>query len=295
MFRPGRPDIDTLPAEQLPRLVQGVLEEIRKPGPVPEDFPGAVARALAEAQARIGALRFAEAARGLDDALAEARAKAGADARNLAALQAQTQENAKGHATLLAERGRVSRLQLRYREAAGFYTEAATALSFDPAAAWANLIHAGNALYDQGNEFGDNAALMEAIAAYTSALVLTPRERVPLDWATTQNNLGNALQTLGAREGGTARLEEAAAAFRLALTERTRERVPLDWAFSRHTLGNALAILAERTGDRARLVEAIACMRDAAQVYREGNVGDWLPEAEKRIEAMEAALAAMKQ
>jgi hypothetical protein len=32
------------------------------------------------------------------------------------------------------------------------------------------------------------------------------RERVPLDWAMTQNNLGTALSTLGQRESGTERL-----------------------------------------------------------------------------------------
>jgi hypothetical protein len=41
---------------------------------------------------------------------------------------------------------------------------------------------------------------------------------VPLDWATTQNNLGNALWRLGERESGTARLEEAVAAFDACLT-----------------------------------------------------------------------------
>ena len=40
---------------------------------------------------------------------------------------------------------------------------------------------------------------------------------MPLDWATTQNNLGNALAGLGDRESGTARLEEAVAAYRAAL------------------------------------------------------------------------------
>jgi hypothetical protein len=44
-----------------------------------------------------------------------------------------------------------------------------------------------------------------------------PREQIPLDWATTQNNLGGALQTLGEREGGTARLDQAVAAYRTAL------------------------------------------------------------------------------
>src|SRR5215213_6794316 len=69
--------------------------------------------------------------------------------------------------------------------------------------------------------------LEEAIAAYRAALEEWTRERVPLDWATTQNNLGTALQALGERESGTARLEEAVAACRAALEEWTRERVPL--------------------------------------------------------------------
>jgi len=47
---------------------------------------------------------------------------------------------------------------------------------------------------------------------------------VPLDWATTQNNLGTALCRLGARESGTARLEEAVSAYRAALLEYTRDR-----------------------------------------------------------------------
>ena len=66
------------------------------------------------------------------------------------------------------------------------------------------------------------------------------RERVPLDWAMTQNNLGDALRALGERESGTARLEEAVAAYRPALVassevveirrpdERCRRRWPSD-------------------------------------------------------------------
>ena len=72
------------------------------------------------------------------------------------------------------------------------------------------------------------------------------RERVPLQWATTQSNLGTALQTLGARESGTARLEEAVAAYRDALKEWTRERVPLDWATTQNNLETALRVLDER-------------------------------------------------
>jgi hypothetical protein len=72
------------------------------------------------------------------------------------------------------------------------------------------------------------------------------RERVPLDWAMTQNNLGGALLRLGERESGTARLEEAVAAFRAALEEMTRERVPLDWAMTQNNLTKCLAVLDER-------------------------------------------------
>ena len=69
--------------------------------------------------------------------------------------------------------------------------------------------------------------------------------------------------------------------------------MPLDWAATQHTLANVLATLAARTKDRARITEAIASMRDAAEVYRQGNVAYWLPIAVQRIAAMEATLAKM--
>ena len=96
-------------------------------------------------------------------------------------------------------------------------------------------------MYRQGDEFGDNAALINSIAIWKEISGREyPRERVPLDWAMTQKNLGTALATLGERESGTARLEEAVAAYRAALEERTRERVPLDWAMTQMNLGTAL-------------------------------------------------------
>jgi hypothetical protein len=79
--------------------------------------------------------------------------------------------------------------------------------------------------------------LEQAVAAYRAALEERTRDRVPLQWAGTQNNLGTALATLGERESGTARLEEAVAAYRAALEERTRDRVPLQWAGTQMNLG----------------------------------------------------------
>ena len=102
------------------------------------------------------------------------------------------------------------------------------------------------------------------------------RERVPLDWATTQNNLGNALSRLGERESGTAQLEEAVAAYRAALEEKTRERVPLDWAATQNNLGNALSTLGERESGTARLEEAVAAYRAALEEWTRERVPlDW--------------------
>jgi tetratricopeptide (TPR) repeat protein len=96
---------------------------------------------------------------------------------------------------------------------------------------------AGNALGNLGERESGTARLEEAVTAFRAALKERTRERVPLDWATTQNNLGTALWNLGEREIGTARLEEAVTAFRAALKEYTRERVPLQWATTQNNLG----------------------------------------------------------
>ena len=73
-----------------------------------------------------------------------------------------------------------------------------------------------------GERESGTARLEEAVAAYRLALQERTRERVPLDWAGTQNNLGLTLSRLAERESGTARLEEAVATYHAALEERTR-------------------------------------------------------------------------
>ena len=94
---------------------------------------------------------------------------------------------------------------------------------------------------------------------------------MPLQWATTQNNLGSALAALGERESGTARLEQAVDAYRAALTEPTRERLPLDWASSTGRLGVAQTVLAERTGDARVANAALSQIELALATAREGG------------------------
>jgi tetratricopeptide (TPR) repeat protein len=108
----------------------------------------------------------------------------------------------------------------------------------------------GTALGTLGAREGGTARLEEAVAAFRAALEEGTRERVSLQWATTQTSLGTALGMLGAREGGTARLEEAVAAYRAALEEQTRERVPLQWATTQTNLGTALQALGAREAGR---------------------------------------------
>ncbi|MGO9741557.1 MAG: tetratricopeptide repeat protein [Roseiarcus sp.] len=134
----------------------------------------------------------------------------------------------------------------------------------------------GLALRALGGRESGTSRLEQAVAAFRAALEEFTRERVPLDWAATQNNLGNALQTLGGRESGTARLEEAVAAYRAALEERTRERVPLHWATTQNNLGATLSELGKREIGTARLDKAVAAFRAALEEFARERVPlDW--------------------
>jgi tetratricopeptide (TPR) repeat protein len=166
------------------------------------------------------------------------------------------------------------------------------------------------------------------VAAFRAALDERTRARVPLEWATTQNNLGIALTALGERENGTARLEEAVAAFAAALEEYTPARAPLHWATAQNNLGVALqrlgetesdtshlekaiiayrAALEERTRERAplqwaatlnnlatvlaTLEEAVATFRSALEVYEEAKADFYVESARKNLTRAEALLA----
>ena len=58
----------------------------------------------------------------------------------------------------------------------------------------------GNELGTLGERENGTARLEEAVAAYRDALKERTRERVPLDWAATQNNLDTALRLLDERK-----------------------------------------------------------------------------------------------
>lgn len=235
----------------------------------------------------------------LENAQAAARAKAQANADDLARRQASTR----------AERARLSALRFDYRAAAEHFLAAANLLPVgDMLKRGHHLTSSADALRQYGEERGDNRALhaaidryrealptrglhpalwarvqnnlgiafsilgeregdnahlRQAIDAYTNALLEHTRERTPLDWARTQHNLGNTLRILGEREGDSAQLRKAAEAYANALLERTRERVPLDWAMTQNNLGTTLQNLGEHENDRTWLRQAVNAYTNA--------------------------------
>jgi tetratricopeptide (TPR) repeat protein len=178
-----------------------------------------------------------------------------------------------------ARRGDIALTRLRYREAATHFANAAAV--FPPKSAYEDkrlsyLRKEAAALFQQGDEFGDNGALLSAIEQYTRLVNLMPREREPRQWARTQYALGLALLRLGERESGTARLEEAVAAHREALKEWSRELVPLDWAKAQNSLGWTLFRLGEHESGTAKLEEAVAAYREALKEQTHERVPlDW--------------------
>ena len=134
------------------------------------------------------------------------------------------------------------------------------------------LILLGNALSRLGERESGTETLNKAAEAYREALQEYILERVPLDWALTQNNLGTTLGALAVRESGTETLTKAADAFREALKENTRERVPLDWAMTQHNLGTALHVLGERESGTESLSKAVDAFCEALKEYTRERV-----------------------
>jgi tetratricopeptide (TPR) repeat protein len=165
-----------------------------------------------------------------------------------------------------AQRGEIAFTRLRYAEAAKHFAKAAAV--FPPNSDHEDkrisyLTNEANALYQQGDELGDNSALLSAIERRRRLAELITSKRSPPQWPKVQNSLGLALFILGQRESGTARLEEAIAIHREVLTEPIRESVPLEWAMAQSGLANALQVIGTRESGTAKLEQAVAAYREA--------------------------------
>ncbi len=148
----------------------------------------------------------------------------------------------------------------RQLEAAGADPEPAGAST---AATWRIL---GDAFRFQGELSGRNAPLVEAAAAYETALEAVDRIREPLYWARIQSELGKTFARLGAREGEAARFRQAASAFRAALDSWSDDEAPLERAMTQASLADALLRLGERETASDRLGEAVETYGAALRV-----------------------------
>jgi tetratricopeptide (TPR) repeat protein len=270
----------SVPPEQLPQKLAQIanqFETTRARLAALEPADPITEKLLAQAKAALENGQLDEAEEALQRA-EEADLAAAGQARELAHLATvATDRRLLSAAEARSGRGELSLTRLEYRAAAAhFQVAAALVPAGHPEEKRRVLNRHAVALYRQGNERGDNAALEAAIEIHRLLLKDFTRERMPLNWAGMQTNLGTVLRTLGEREAGTARLEKAVLAFHAALEECTRERDALAWALIQGSLGEALQALGGREAGTARLEEAVAAYRLALEERTRERVPlDW--------------------
>jgi hypothetical protein len=145
----------------------------------PDDPHTAELTRLAKAALDAGRLTEAD---GLLDQAKEAELAASRQARELKEKAQEAEDrHALNAAKLLAGRGNIALTQLRYPDAAKQFKQAATLVPPGHPDKTANYLQSeANALYRQGDEKGDNAALKQSIEIWRLVLEQRPRDRVPL-------------------------------------------------------------------------------------------------------------------
>ncbi|MBR8839186.1 MAG: CHAT domain-containing protein [Stigonema ocellatum SAG 48.90 = DSM 106950] len=144
--------------------------------------------------------------------------------------------------------------------------------------------HLGNAYLDYiCEEKAQNEkraqSVEEAITCYQLALQVRTRERFPIDWAMTQNNLGNAyLRRIWGKSSQN--LEEAIICYQLALQVRTRETFPQNHAETQYHLGLAY----QGIGNFQAAYDAFAVAIDTVEFLRgEIVVGSGISEDRQKL------------
>ena len=179
-----------VPPERLPAKLVEIAESFKalkatalaQPGDDPK-----IAALKADAQKAIDAGELAKA----DALLADVEAEQRRAHDRLAMNEAETS----------ARRGDIAITRLRYREAATHFANAAAV--FPPKSLYGDkrisyLQNQAAALFQQGDEFGDNGGLLSAIEQYTQLVNLMPREREPRQVARTYAVDGSTISRLAA-------------------------------------------------------------------------------------------------
>ena len=134
------------------------------------------------------------------------------------------------------------------------------------------------------NQFVAAGRHLQALTAYRSALQELTRERVPVQWASVQQNLGNTLQSLAYRapdaEQARTYLRQAGEAQQAALTVMTRDATPAMWAAVKQSMGQTYQMRANLATNPAEASEALkaaaSVQREALEVLSQKNApGQW--------------------
>jgi tetratricopeptide (TPR) repeat protein len=158
-------------------------------------------------------------------------------------------------------RGKVAMTRLKYMDAAQHFGRAASFVQgHDKRIDY--MEQEARALYEQGFEYGDNAALRTAIERHREILKLRPTQ-YPRRWAVHHNRLGLALALLGQREGSPERLYEAISAFQSATVVWSKQVVPLGWATVQNNIGIVLLQLARWEHRTERFEQSIVAFQQA--------------------------------
>jgi uncharacterized caspase-like protein len=203
--------------------------------------------------------RVADLARTLDQAEADLAARRIEHARVFAA-SAETYALADDHA----------------RAAADFAEAFAQVERWDDALALKYKLSQAKALSDLGFFRADDAALDQALEAFTVATRLAPPETDPAGWADAQGGLAMALWSRGERQAGTATLEQAAAILRAAIAAPAIADLPVSRAGLQGDLALVLMSLGDREPGTDTLREAAATARAALDIQtRETAPSEW--------------------
>lgn len=162
-----------------------------------------------------------------------------------------------GQALAQRELARRSFDAIGMREAATRLEEAALAFGsigaqLDRGRALHNL---GYALIELAEIENNHVRLAQAERAFLAAAADRPRDRVPLQWASSRHGFADAMFRRGVREENDAHLAAAASSYQEALGVWTPAHSPDDWAAATLDRASALIILASRRGDHAALDE----------------------------------------
>jgi len=129
------------------------------------------------------------------------------------------------------------------------------------------LFKVGNHAYEVGvNELEKAEYMKIAIHAYKEMLKVKTLDRLPMDYAMTQNNLGNAYIRLAEVESKAVNCQKAIQTYEEALKVTTLAHLPMDYAMTQNNLGNAYRTLAEVESKAENCQKAIQAYEEALKV-----------------------------